>query len=423
MNLTEAIIKLGLTPKTELLQVLQVEWQTSQQSTPAGGLPYLCPESVAPTCEAISLPRKLAQAALPVSKRIASNAGLNAIAWHYHHCLFRCTAYPWKNINRWPSLTEALREDTGMFYILVMLSGLPGMQAIYRAHSVPGEILRDTLSQLKSRITDYRGKHGNWGLNVQSLPWLMNHFHGKLYRLGRLQFQFGSFTHKLRAFRHRTSGTVVALSEGGVAYLADGQVNGEGRIYEATGAWTSQLIFTGEEIVGYPILPTGRVLGRKVRLSTAEWRQVLAPGDPILNIHIPGRSRMAYEPCGESFRAAVEFFPSHFPQKPFLSFCCRSWLLDSQLEQLLPPTSNLVRFQREVYLFPALSNDLHLLKVVFGCVPEDLNKAPGDTVLRRALLERLLGGGKLRASAGGCFLLPDDLNWGSQVYRRQTFPW
>ena len=65
----------------------------------------------------------------------------------------------------------------------------------------------------------------------------------------------------------------------------------------------------------------------------------------------------------------------------------------------------------------------HLLDRVFDGVPEDLTHAPRNTTLQRALLDHVLGGQKLRPIGGGCFLLPEDLNWGAQVYRRQTFPW
>ena len=32
-------------------------------------------------------------------------------------------------------------------------------------------------------------------------------------------------------------------------------------------------------------------------------------------------------------------------------------------------------------------------------------------------------GQKLRPTGGGCFLLPEDFDWGGQVYRRQEIPW
>lgn len=423
MKLGDVITKLRL---IESAEVLQVEWESSQQSMPEEPH-FLAPEFIVDACQAVSLPEEVRQATIAISQRIASNAALQALAWHFHHCLFRCASYLQSDIARWPSLNGGLQHNEGMFYTLVLLSGLPGMRAIYHTHRVPIEIARDTLSQVRFGICDptaYRKEHGQLGLTPYALQWFRNHLCGELYRLGRLQFKFGSSSYKIRAFQHRTAGTVVVLSEAGVRYLMDGQVASEGRVHDDPCKWTSQLIFTDNEIIGHPILPTGCALQRKVCLPKAEWRQVLASGDPILEIHIPGGSPMTYDLCAKSFRDALKFFPEHFPERPFVAFCCSSWLLDGQLKELLPPTSNIVRFQREVYLFPTLSDDLYLVKTVFGDMPEDLTKVPRDTTLRRALLDRLLAGGHLHARAGSCFLLPDDVaRWGSQVYRRQTFPW
>jgi hypothetical protein len=149
---------------------------------------------------------------------------------------------------------------------------------------------------------------------------------------------------------------------------------------------------------------------------------VLADEDPVLHIHIPGGEPMSHSLCGESIRSAIDFFPRHFPERPFTAFCCSSWILDTGLESLLPPTSNLVRFQREVYLVPTGIRDDSVLRNVFGGMPDDLEKAPRDTALQRAILEVLQSGRSLPTGGGGCFLLPEDFDWGKQVYRRQRLP-
>ena len=49
-------------------------------------------------------------------------------------------------------------------------------------------------------------------------------------------------------------------------------------------------------------------------------------------------------------------------------------------------------------------------------------KSSQDTALQRALLDRLAAGQHDDTRAGACFLFPDDLDWGQQVYLRQEFP-
>jgi hypothetical protein len=133
---------------------------------------------------------------------------------------------------------------------------------------------------------------------------------------------------------------------------------------------------------------------------------------------------MAYEACGDSFRQALEFFPRHYPEYAFRGFQCESWVLNSWLETALPPTSNMVRFQREVYLLPCELDPDEPAHVAFGFhgVPTDLSQAPRKTSLQRALLALMEAGGKIPLTGGGCFLLREDVRWGDEVYRRQELP-
>ena len=58
---------------------------------------------------------------------------------------------------------------------------------------------------------------------------------------------------------------------------------------------------------------------------------------------------MDFEACGESMRTALAFFPRHFPERlPAVAFVCSTWFFDAQYQQILPATSNIVRFQREL---------------------------------------------------------------------------
>jgi hypothetical protein len=83
---------------------------------------------------------------------------------------------------------------------------------------------------------------------------------------------------------------------------------------------------------------------------------------------------------------------------------------------MLPPDSNIVRFQKEFYLFPIFSGGRSGFERIFGGDFRDLSKAPRDTTLRRAVLGHLEAGGYLRG--GGALLFAEDLDWGAQVYRK-----
>jgi len=433
MRLTEMVSELALEAHEG---VLALEWEFSQRSMPDGELFFLAPEFVEEACRALYLPDEIIAAALSASSRIAASEPLKALAWHFYHCLFRCrpegpgvwsheTAprrkYPKYHPDRWPGLEQVLGSDGGMFYLLVVLSGVPVMRAVHQSHSVPERIRRDNGREILARLNRCRSELGAWGLDGHGARWLANFVRGELYVVGRLEYQFASFAEELRVFRHEKRPMVIALAEPSIRYRADGQLHKGGDPVEGT--WDSDLGVTPEAIIGNPILPTGRALHRDVHLPASEWREALRSGDPILAMHIPGGMPLAHEQCGESLRSALSFFRRHFPERPFKAFQCSSWTLDAQLEDLLGSDSNLLRFQREVYLYPLMLDDEEIMRAVFGTVPEDLSCAPRETRLQRAILDRLSAGERLVARAGGCFLLPDDLDWGSEVYRAARFPW
>ena len=90
--------------------------------------------------------------AVAAAARIAAHPALRALAWHCHHCLFCAGSYPWDRIRQWPTLEGTLGDTAGMFYVLALLSGVPGMRAIHEARGIPPGIVRDTVSQIQARL-------------------------------------------------------------------------------------------------------------------------------------------------------------------------------------------------------------------------------------------------------------------------------
>jgi hypothetical protein len=404
-------------------EILEPEWEASQASLAEGDVFFLSPAYARSACLRSSIPEDITEAAVAAAGRIAARHAARAYAWHVHHCLYRSSDYERDAIRKWPSLDRALGEDGRMLYLLALLSGLPQLDEIYRAHSVPDDIARHTLSDVARWLGgDEDGPvQRPWGITPVAVSWLINHMKGELYRVGRLQFQFSTFHYEVRAFRHRASGAVVALSEDGAHFRADG-----GRVARdvdtGPGAWASRLIAANGRVTGNPIAPDGKARAEQIALDATDWLPVLTPNRPALAIHIPAGGPMAHDRCGESFRRALPFFRDHFPDRPFDAFCCSSWLLDAELQEFLPATANIVRFQREFYLFPVPIGPGYVLSNILGSVPSDLSAAPRRTALQRAAVAVLERGKSLRPTGGGCFLLPDDLDWGSQVYLRQGLP-
>jgi len=418
VDFQEMLSALQLTAAAERLRP---EWETSQRSLPET-IPFLAPEFIRNACRDVYGSEALAEVAIPTAERIASDGALRALAWHLHWRVYRAPAADWETICAWPELEAALGPESDVFYFLVALSGVPIMHGVHRAHRVPEEVIRATLRDVDHwpmRSVPGKGEHAGPGRSQESLAWVSLFLRGELYRLGRLQYQMHPFEEEVRAFRHRELGAVVVLAEDGARFDTDGQADPDG---SALNGWQAALTRDGDEVVGNPILPVGRAIPREVRLPLAEWGQVVAPGDPALHLHIPDGSPLTPEACEDSLRRALEFFPRHFPEYGFTCFCCHSWLLNTWLETVLPPHSNILRFQQEFYLLPVPTEPDSPLKDVFGTVPVDLTRAPRETRLQRAVLGVLEAGQKIGHRAGAGLLLPEDFAWGTQVYRRQRWP-
>ena len=98
-----------------------------------------------------------------------------------------------------------------------------------------------------------------------------------------------------------------------------------------------------------------------------------------------------------------DFFPRYCPEFRFKGFACGSWLLDPTLQDFLPKTSNIVRFQSLFNLYPSPDgNDWQTRERVFGDPDLPLDKVPLKTSLQRIVHDQILNGHRFRS--GNMFL-------------------
>jgi hypothetical protein len=198
-------------------------------------------------------------------------------------------------------------------------------------------------------------------------------------------------------------------------------VDGAGGRFDTAHGWTATLVHDADAVTGYPVSSRGMAVRREVRLPRAAWECVLQKEDPVLEMHIPAGGGMTRERCGDSMRRAVAFFRRFFPDRPFRSIACSSWIFNTQFEEIRLSSENLVRFQRELYLFPTPSSGRDGLWFIFLQDPVDPATAPRDTSLRRAVADFLADGHRWRG--GGMFFLTEHLEqFGSQCYRSRWPP-
>lgn len=153
---------------------------------------------------------------------------------------------------------------------------------------------------------------------------------------------------------------------------------------------------------------------RLFRLGTLEFEYYLAkeneplppgiaPGMPMLSVHIPSDARLKDGDLRDSYRQAGEFFagigarfcPQGAPQAMF----CHTWLLSRALRGLLPAQSGILRFGSDYEIYADDLADESFYTWLFACKkpPEPL---PVETSLQRAVCAHLEKGGIIGAAYG-----------------------
>jgi len=117
--------------------------------------------------------------------------------------------------------------------------------------------------------------------------------------------------------------------------------------------------------------------------------------EPALGLHIPDfMGPLGPESCDRSLALAREFFALHYPEETYRLATCGSWLLDPQLKGYLPADSNIVRFQERFHVRRLDEpNDMTPVRFVFGSAQVELGELPRRTVVEKAVVEHLEGGG------------------------------
>ncbi|MBT3379633.1 MAG: DUF5596 domain-containing protein [Lentisphaerae bacterium] len=378
-------------------------WEESCASYPSPGPPFLRAPFVSDACRLAGMGGDASAALQDARAHIAGHPLLSRLAWHLSHSLR--PAYPASGIalRSWPMLPEGVCRGSEFLTAFALLGGLDRLRAFYRERRIPESVLIRTLSDFELWLRVHREKTGRWGMSEHG--WLSQHFSGNLFRIGRLQFQFGAYRYPFVTYREGVSGESVVLAEAGTA------LNAEGFPVDGGGVVTASLTETDGAVRGHRVTSKGRVLLEPSAVAGEGWECFLRRGDPVLNLHIPAGDPMPVAACGAAFRQAIEVFRTSFPEYRWRAFVCGSWFLDPQLQEYLPSTSNLVSVQRTAILHPisARGSDSIIARVFgFGVNgKDDLEHAPQETTLQRAVVSHFRSGRVWRG--GACIVFPEDV--------------
>ena len=349
-------------------------------------------------------------------EKIVRSPALLRLAWHCYWRVFLASdACP---PNGWPEFTTALGDDGGVFYLLVGLGAIPLIRQWHEKLGIPEEITRETAAQASCYCDDtYRTAHnGLPGMFEGQLGWMRHYTRERYVRIGRLEYWLAPYTQAEQVFRNRRTGEVVAFAAPGTRFSAEGRIFADPARYAGGDGWAAAFERTETHVTGHLLHPDGYGTTHRVTLPLDDWECRLEKGVMTLQMHIPSGGRMTPEACRDSVTRAKAFFARYFPDEPAVAITCGSWIFSPQLQECLPEDSNLVRFQRELYLVPSAAHGSDGLWFVFleRGLP-DFRTWPRRTRVQRAILDYLeqghfWGGGRM------FFLLEDTPRFGRQVY-------
>ncbi len=413
MSLDESLRVLHASASAEALRSVEV----APSARPALPPPCLDSAAIHDSCRCCGFDASDEAALLETAERIAASPALSFLMGHCYRLLYDQPDYPGGRMARWPDLNSTLGNAAGLFYLLLALGAPPLIIEAHRRLNLPATMTAETCRGIKTRADLYRDSHnGRRGTFTTGLHWLRHYITGTVNRLGRFEYVRQKFSGGVEVYANRTDGRVLALAPDGAWFTADGYCNVGGPADQGAGGWQSSLRKERGTVIGAPINPRGMAERRAVRLPLAAWERVFGKGDWTLDMHIPAGGGMHPAKCSESLRLAADFFQDRFPDAPIRAISSNSWIFNNQLAEILPASSNLVLFQRELYLFPVPSNGQDGFWFIFQREDARPGEAPARTSLQQAVSNFLAGGQRWRG--GGMFFLPGHLpEYGRQVYR------
>ena len=177
------------------------------------------------------------------------------------------------------------------------------------------------------------------------IDWYQLAIDGKLFELGRLQYEiFCEWEGHASVFRNK-NGEEIALADN-ILLHKSGMALGAKYHEDEEGSWFAEVIETSDSWKGYPLDESGLAKNEIVSISKSEWKRVLTPGDPIINLHIPVTGKLDDGEIEKSLEKAIIFLRKYFPDYEYKAFVGYSWILDAQVSTLVHPESNIAKFNR-----------------------------------------------------------------------------
>ncbi|MBU5451004.1 hypothetical protein [Acetivibrio sp. MSJd-27] len=243
-------------------------------------------------------------------------------------------------------------------------------------------------------------QYGNYGLKGTHRYWVYRYLKPDIFMLGRLAFELLEFHTPYDIYWDQITGESIPIAVEGYGYTDEGKQPGDG--------YQGKLFVTEiRDGKGYTFDRDGRLLFSPVSISGFE--RVVAQGDPVIGVHMPGREKLSEEAVQESFACAKTFLAEHFPNYLYKAFVCSSWALDTGLKAFLKDSSNILKFQKLFRIVLGPVNTFSLRMDIFHREDEiSIDLLVPENQFQSDMLSFAKKGGKLYSGKG--YILPESSN-------------
>lgn len=353
-------------------------------------------------CKKILMPEGATEILMNIAEKIKNDKQLFDIYTEFYSSYIDSGYWTtvWEQLNIHPYVEEVFGKHASLFYLHAALEKLPFTEKRYSELGIGQDIFAETLRDIGVWVQNAYNLVGYYC--IRNFSWIWRHLEARLFRLGRMQYIAVPFKGEVKGFYNSRKNTVLLLCNSGMELRANGDMQGVCGKEKTSDGFVTEYSETEEFYIGNPVTPYGKGLREQIRLKKDEWRKVLDKGDYMLEIHIPRDGDFDLESIKNSYIQAKEFFRKHFPEIDAKGMVCHTWLFTPQLQDMLPKTSNIVKFQRQFYLYPTSGSVKFLWNFVFDELTEVKDAKP-DTHLRRQVLN-YLNEGKEIFDMNGIFL-------------------
>ena len=190
--------------------------------------------------------------------------------------------------------------------LFTLLYELLPLKEFFDNKNIPITVFYDSIQDFSFRINRYFKKHSEYGVSDRDALWLGFIYKCEIFDLGSLRFQ--------------------------------------------------KFHFSSSEIErdGYDYMPL-----------SDEMKQRFPEGLPIINVHITTDANLQSDKIDESFKLAHDFFTTYFPEHKYRAFTCRTWMLYTPTQKILPPDSNITAFANRFEIFAANKNAKQALDRIY----------------------------------------------------------